>query len=203
LTDTDGRWQSNQDLGGASATIDWTLGRGRLMSATAWRYWNWDPSNDRDFIGLPITTVSAAPSQQRQWTQEVRYAGAFSQRLNIVTGVFAFRQTLDSNPSFKQEQGSAAARVLLAPSAAAATPGLLDGYGFNQFLQFRNTSAAVFGQLEWKVTDRLRVLPGLRLNYDQKNVDFDQQVYGGLQTTDPALVALKQSMLTTPTRPAS
>jgi iron complex outermembrane receptor protein len=195
LTDTDGRWQSNQDLGGASATIDWTLGRGRLTSATAWRYWNWDPSNDRDFIGLPITTVSAAPSQQRQWTQEVRYAGAFSQRLNIVTGVFAFRQTLDSNPSFKQEQGSAAARVLLAPSAAAATPGLLDGYGFNQFLQFRNTSAAVFGQLEWKVTDRLRVLPGLRLNYDQKNVDFDQQVYGGLQTTDPALVALKQSIL--------
>ena len=43
-------------------------------------------------------------------------------------------QALDSNPSFKQEQGSAAARFLLAPSAAAATPGLLDGYGFNQFL---------------------------------------------------------------------
>jgi iron complex outermembrane receptor protein len=139
--------------------------------------------------------VSAAPSQQRQWTQEVRYAGVISQRVNIVTGVFAFRQALDSDPSFQQEQGSAAARVLLAPSAAAATPGLLDGYGFNQFLKFRNTSAAVFGQLEWRVTERLRVLPGLRVNYDQKDVDFDQQVYGGLQTTDPALVALKLSLL--------
>ena len=118
-----------------------------------------------------------------------------SPQLNFVAGVFAFHQALDSNPSFKQEQGSAAARFLLAPTAAAATPGLLDGYGYDQFLTFRNTSAAVFGQLEWAVTDRLRVLPGLRFNYDKKDVDFDQQVYGGLQTTDPALIALQRSVL--------
>src|SRR6185436_5280560 len=30
LTDTDTRWQSNQDLGGASATVDWSVGRGKL-----------------------------------------------------------------------------------------------------------------------------------------------------------------------------
>jgi iron complex outermembrane receptor protein len=195
LTDTDTSWQSNQDLGGGSVNLDWTVGPGRLTSTTAYRYWNWDPSNDRDFIGLPVTSISAAPSKQNQWTQEVRYAGAISSRLNVVTGVFAFSQALDSNPSFKQEQGSAAARFLLAPSAAAATPGLLDGYGFDQYLKFRNVSAAAFGQLEWLVTDRLRILPGLRFNYDQKKVDFDQQVYGGLQTTDPALVALKLSVL--------
>jgi iron complex outermembrane recepter protein len=195
LTDTDTSWQSNQDLGGGSVTVDWTVGPGRVTSATAYRYWQWDPSNDRDFIGLPVTSISAAPSRQHQWTQEVRYAGALSPRLNVVTGIFAFNQALDSNPSFKQEQGSAAARFLLAPTPAAATPGLLDGYGFDQFLSFRNTSAAAFGQIEWLVTDRLRVLPGLRFNYDQKNVDFNQTVYGGLQTTDPALVALKLSVL--------
>ena len=107
-------------LGGASLTVDWNLGPGRLTSTTAWRYWDWNPSNDRDFIGLPVTTVSAAPSKQRQWTQEVRYAGGLTPRLNLVAGAFAFHQTLDSNPSFKQEQGAAAARFLLAPSAAAA-----------------------------------------------------------------------------------
>ena len=195
LTDTDTSWQSNQDLGGGSVTIDWTVGPGRVTSSTAYRYWQWDPSNDRDFIGLPVTSISAAPSKQHQWTQEVRYAGAVSPRLNLVTGIFAFSQALDSNPSFKQEQGSAAARFLLAPSAAAATPGLLDGYGFDQFLRFRNVSAAAFGQLEWLITDRLRVLPGLRFNYDEKDVDFNQTVYGGLQTTDPVLVALKLSVL--------
>ena len=106
-----------------------------------------------------------------------------------------FRQAIDSDPVIKQEQGSAAARFLLAPSAHAATPGLLDGYGFNQYLNYSNVSAALFGQLEWSVTDRLRLLPGLRFNYDQKDVDFDQQVYGGLQTTDPALIALQRSVL--------
>jgi len=195
LTDVDTALRSNQSLGGASVTLDWNLGPGVLTAITAWRYWNWDPSSDRDFIGLPVTSISAAPSKQRQWTQEVRYAGKISPSLNVVVGAFGFRQNLDSNPTFKQEQGSAAARFLLAPTAAAATPGLLDGYGQNQTVDFKNTSAAVFGQLEWFATSRLRFLPGLRLNYDRKDVNFDQTVYGGLQTTDPALIALQRSVL--------
>jgi iron complex outermembrane receptor protein len=142
-----------------------------------------------------VTTVSSGTSKQRQWSEEVRYAGNLSQRLNFVTGAFLFRQGVDSDPVIKQEQGSAAARFLLAPSALAATPGLLDGYGFDQYLKYRNVSAALFGQVEWSVTDRLRLLPGLRFNYDQKAVDFDQQVYGGLQTSDPALIALQRSIL--------
>jgi iron complex outermembrane receptor protein len=195
LTDVDSPLRSFQDLGGSSLSIEAKAGPGRLTSSTGWRYWDWNPSNDRDFIGLPVTTVSAASSKQRQWTQEIRYAGDVSPALNVVVGAFAFRQTIDSDPSFKQEQGAAAARFLLAPTAAAATPGLLDGYGFNQSMQFDNVSAAVFGQLSWSIGDRLRLIPGLRFNYDEKAVDFDQQVYGGLQTTDPALIALQRSVL--------
>ena len=129
--------RSFQDLGGVSVNVDWKVGPGRLTSTTAWRYWNWNPSNDRDFIGLPVTTVSAAPSTQRQWTQEVRYAGDLGKRLSVVAGAFAFSQSLESAPSFKQEQGSAAARFLLAPTPQAATPGLLDGYGFDQYVRVR------------------------------------------------------------------
>ena len=60
LTDVDAPIRSYQDLGGASVSVDWKLGPGRLNSTTAWRYWDWDPSNDRDFIGLPVTTISDA-----------------------------------------------------------------------------------------------------------------------------------------------
>jgi iron complex outermembrane receptor protein len=194
-TDVDSPLRSYQDLGGTSVNVDWRLGTGQVTSTTAWRYWNWNPLSDRDFIGLPVTTISAAPSKQRQWTQEIRYAGTVSPRLSLVVGAFAFRQTIDSDPVFKQEQGSAAARFLLAPSPAAATPGLLDGYGYDQFVDYGNTSAALFGQVAFSLTDRLRVLPGIRFNYDHKDVDFDQQVYGGLQTTDPALFALQHSIL--------
>jgi iron complex outermembrane receptor protein len=195
LTDVDSPLRSYQDLGGTALNLDWRVGPGRLTSTSAWRYWNWDPSSDRDFIGLPVTPVSAAPAPQRQWTQEVRYAANVSPSLNYVVGVFGFYQTIRSNPAFVQEQGAAAARFLLAPSAVAATPGLLDGYGYRQTVHYGNTSAATFGQLEWSVGDRIRLLPGLRLNYDAKNVDFNQQVYGGLQTTDPTLIALQRSVL--------
>jgi iron complex outermembrane receptor protein len=195
VTDVDSPLRSHQDLGGAALNVDWKIGRGVLTSTTGWRYWDWNPSSDRDFIGLPVTTISAAPSKQRQWSEEIRYAAVLSPRVNVVAGGFLFQQTIDSNPTFRQEQGAAAARFLLAPTANAATPGLLDGYGFNQYVKYGNTSAAVFGQLELALSDRLRLLPGMRVNYDQKDVDFDQQIYGGLQTEEPALVALQQSIL--------
>jgi iron complex outermembrane receptor protein len=45
------------------------------------------------------------------------------------------------------------------------------------------------------LTNRLRITPGLRFNNDKKKLDYDQQVYGGLQTSDPALLALQRSVL--------
>ncbi len=195
VTDVDSQIRSYQDLGGMSLNIDRRFAAGQLTSTTAWRYWDWKPSNDRDFVGIPITTVSAAPSYQTQWSQEVRFAGVVSPRVNYVVGSFFFGQDLKSDPSFRQEQGGAAARYLLAPNAAAATPGLLDGYGYDQYLKYTNVSSAAFGQVQWSLNDRLRILPGLRLNFDKKDVDFNQTVYGGLQTSDPALVALQRSVL--------
>ena len=195
LTDTDTPSRSSQDLGGVSLTANWNVGAGTLTSITAYRYWKWAPSSDRDFLGLPITTLSQATSKQTQFSQELRYAGELSKSLSFVVGGFYFDQEIDSDPVQTQEQGSAAARFLLAPSAAAATPGLLDGYGQKTYVQSSFKSAALFGQLEWKVTDRLKLLPGLRLNYDEKSVDYDNQIYGGLQTTNAALIALQRSIL--------
>jgi iron complex outermembrane receptor protein len=193
LSDADTPHRSNQNLGGAALTIERTIGPGRMTSITAWRSWDWDPSSDRDFIGLPVTTISANPSRQRQSTQEVRYAGDLSPTVGFVAGVFGFYQTIRSTG--KQEQGAAAARFLLAPTPLALTPGLLDGYGQTSDIRSTSASAALFGQLEWAVSDRLRLLPGLRLNYDDKTVDFNAEVYGGSQTTDPALIAQQRSIL--------
>lgn len=192
-TDADTAHKSNQDVGGVALTADWSVGSGKLTSISAWRFWEWDPSSDRDFLGLPITTVSANPSRQSQLSQEIRYAGDLLPSLNFVVGAFAFKQVIDSTG--KQEQGAAAARFLLAPGANAATPGLLDGYGQTSDISSTHLSAALFGQLEWSLTDKLRLLPGLRFNYDEKKVDYDAHIYGGLQTTNPALIALQRSIL--------
>ena len=47
LTDVDTALRSFQDLGGSAVNIDWKAGRGVLTSTTGWRFWNWNPSNDR------------------------------------------------------------------------------------------------------------------------------------------------------------
>src|SRR5690606_9994308 len=56
--------------------------------------------------------------------------------------------------------------------------------------------AAVFGQIDWAVTERLHILPGLRYNYDRKKVNYDRRTYGGLQTDDPELLAIKRAIYT-------
>ncbi len=195
VTDADSPWRSNNDFGGISINVDAKIGAGTLTSTTAWRYWNWDPSNDRDFTGLPVLTKSQAPSRHDQWTQEIRYAGNFSSRLSGVIGVFLIDQDLKSAPVQTEESGAAQWRFSQSSTSALwKTPGLLDGYGINTTSRLKTFGGAVFGQLDWAITDKLHVLPGLRFNYDKKDVDYKRETYGGLQTTDPALLALKNGV---------
>lgn len=201
ITDVDSDLQANQELGGASINLNWELGGGTLTSVSAWRFWRWDPSNDRDFIGLPVTTLSQNPSAQDQWSQEFRYASSLTlpelpfsigRNVEYVGGIFAFNQSIDSSGT--QEQGSAASRFLLAPGPNV-TPELLDGLRANDDISLDTTSIAGFGQATWHATERLSFTPGLRLNYDSKSGSFDRRVSGGLQTDDPALKALQDSIL--------
>ena len=195
--DHDTPWRSGQDLGGVSLNVDAKIGGGTLTSTTAWRIWNWDPSNDRDFTGLQALAKSQATSTHQQWTQEVRYAGEFSSKLSGVAGVFLIGQELLTDPFHIEESGNAQWRFSQnTTSNLWKTPGLFDGYGIKTKSNLNTFSAAIFGQLDWKITNKLHLLPGLRYNYDKKKVDYDRQTYGGLQTTDPALIALKKLVYT-------
>ncbi|MRX40964.1 TonB-dependent receptor plug domain-containing protein [Flavobacterium sp. LC2016-23] len=191
--DHDTPWRSGQDMGGISLNIDTKIGSGTLTSTTAWRFWNWDPSNDRDFTGLQVLALSQNPTRQTQFTQEVRYAGQLNSKLSGVVGVFFIDQTSQTNGT--EESGKAQWRFSQSSTSNLwKTPGLFEGYGIKTDARIRASSAAVFGQLDWAVTERLHVLPGLRYNFDKKDADYSRTTYGGLQTTDPALLALKKQV---------
>ncbi|ATL45849.1 TonB-dependent receptor [Chitinophaga caeni] len=195
VIDHDTPWRSDQDFGGASLTINTDIGNGTLTSTSAFRYWNWNPSNDRDFTGLQALALSQAPSKHSQWSQEVRYAGAFSSKLSGVIGVFAIAQNLQTDPYHTEESGKDQWRFSQSTGSELwATPGLLDGYGIKTISELNTFSGAVFGQLDWSITGRLHLLPGIRFNYDKKKVDFNRETYGGAQTDDPELIALKKAV---------
>lgn len=189
--DQDTPWRSNQDMGGLSLNIDTKIGGGTLTSTTAWRFWNWDPSNDRDFTGLQVLAKSQNPTRQTQITQEVRYAGQLTSKITGVAGVFFIDQTSQTNGT--EESGNAQWRFSQSTTSNLwKTPGLFEGYGIKTDARIRASSAAVFGQIDWAITDRLHILPGLRYNFDKKDAHYARTTYGGLQTNDPQLLALKK-----------
>jgi iron complex outermembrane recepter protein len=193
--DADAPFKADQDLGGAAVNVDWRLGSGTLTSTSAWRYWNWQPSNDRDFIGVDALRKSQANSVHNQYSQEFRYAGKLNSRISAVVGVYGIGQQLLSSPNQIEEAGAAQWRFAQnTTSPLWATPGLLDGYGISTTSSLYTFSGAVFGQLDIAVTDKFHVLPGVRYNYDQKSVDFQRTTYGGLQTADTNLIKLKRSV---------
>jgi iron complex outermembrane receptor protein len=191
--DHDTPWRSGNQLGGVSLNVDAKIGSGTLTSTSAWRYWNWDPSNDRDFTGLQALAKSQNPAKHKNWSQEIRYAGDFSSKLSGVAGVFYIDQEVKITGT--EESGSAQWRFSQSSNSPLwQTPGLFEGYGIYTNASIKSQSAAVFGSLDWQITEGLHVLPGVRLNYDKKVVDYNREARGGLQTTDAALIALKNGV---------
>lgn len=195
VIDHDTPWRSNNDLGGVSLNVDAAIGKGTLTSTSAWRYWNWGPSNDRDFTGLQALSLSQAPSRHDQWSQEIRYAGKFNSRLSGVVGVFGLWQDLKTDPYHSEESGIHQWRFIQNnQNPLWQTPGLLDGYGIRTHSRLESLGGAIFGQLDWEIFEKVHFLPGLRWNYNQKRVVYDRITYGGLQTEDPNLLALKNQV---------
>ena len=181
LSDLDSNLNAGNKIGGVSAKIKWDVGPGTLTSVTAWRFWDWKPENDRDFTGLSIVARSQNPSQQDQYSQEFRY-NYESEKIDFVAGLFGFKQRIDTQGT--EQQGSAAAKWSLAPSTsptnAANIPATLAGLTASNTQYLKADSAALFGQLSWKVTDALTIQPGVRLNYDKKS-GFYQRVVTNAQ----------------------
>ncbi len=176
LTDLDAALAARNEIGGASALVEWKLGPGTLTSISSWRYWDWGPKNDRDFTGLPVYTKVNNPTKQEQVSEEFRYNYEADQ-FNFVVGAFGFYQKIRTKGV--QESGTAASAWLLAPTSALSNnPAVLNGLLANNDIRLDNNSFATFGKLNWEVTDRLTISPGLRVNYDTKKGLYNSVVTG-------------------------
>lgn len=191
--DLDTRSKADNELGGASLNIDYKIGNGTLTSTSAWRYWNWVPLNDRDYLGIPAYTISSGNSVHDQWSQEFRYSGDISDKLSAVVGVFGLWQDLKTDPVHTEEAGDALWRFQ--QSKATDTqwgPGLIDRVGIRTNYGIKSTSLAVFGQFDWAITDKIHFLPGLRYNYDKKVANYNRVKYidNDIAYTDAQLAAV-------------
>ena len=118
-----------------------------------------------------------------------------------MVGLFGYKQTVHTDGI--QEQGPAASRWLINPLRRAgrigAAPEVINHLTALNNIDFENISAALFGQLSWRVTDSFRLEPGMRLNYDDKKGSYDSTVINGQGETLP----INPPTRSTPARPPS
>jgi len=208
VTDLDAPLKARNELGGASVLAEWQVGGGTLTSVTAWRYWDWGPRNDRDYTGLPVTPNSNNPTHQNQYTQEIRYDYA-AESYDLVVGIFGFNQGIHTKGV--ESNGPAASRFTLnpgnvavgAPGCATATtlacnPAVLNNLSAANDILLKNTSASLFGKLNYHVTDALTVSPGIRFNYDEKSGYYSSVVTGTASNGTRQLVSFTGPFATDP-----
>ncbi|VWX54319.1 TonB-dependent receptor [Novosphingobium sp. 9U] len=201
LVDIDARVGTDTNEGGVSATADWDLGPATLTSISAWRFWNWDAANDRDYTGVQIQVTQHIPSRQDQYSQELRLASNGDGPFQYVAGLYYFHQKLDGRP--ESIYGAEAAYWLLGPTftsngtTVSVPRNLLDGYGTNGSTHFTTSSYAGFAEVNYKVTPRLTATGGLRYTWEKKYGNYDSPVFGGpaLNGTAAQIAALNAARL--------
>ncbi|HTQ99733.1 MAG TPA: TonB-dependent receptor [Candidatus Acidoferrum sp.] len=190
LTDIDAALGVDTSEGGISLTGDLKTGIGNFTSISAWRFWNWDAANDRDYIGLQIQTLQHIPSRQDQYSQEFRFASKPGV-VDYVAGLYFFTQRISGEPI--TVYGRDATYWLLGPSAL--PDSLLDGYGQDGYTKFTSTSYAGFGEVTWHVNDRFALTGGLRYTSENKDGSYTTTVSGGLNTSVTTQINSKLSIL--------
>ena len=195
LTDIDAPLHVDTQDGGISLTADWDLPRAALTSITAWRYWDWDVANDRDYTGIPIQMVQRIPSRQDQYSQELRVASTGTGRFGFVAGLYFFRQHIGGTPI--SIYGPMAAYWLLDPAnfSVPVPDDLLDGYWQRGVSRFTMQSYAAFGEVNVQFTPRLAGTVGLRYTLEDKWGSYGTEVFGG-----PDLAGLPAATVTELTR---
>jgi iron complex outermembrane receptor protein len=185
--EADGHYQSNMDGYGVSGQIDWDVGAAKLTSITAYRWWDWNPANDGDSTALPVITKAQQANRQRQFSQEIRLASDSDGPIDYVVGAYYFWQVINGKGA--TAYGPAAGLWNLPAVPVAVSNAALNGFEANSTSDPRTRSYALFGQLDWKFTDRLTLTAGLRYTREKKSGTFRQFHVAGidLSTLPPAI----------------
>jgi iron complex outermembrane receptor protein len=166
---------------GVSLQADLELGNQLVTSITAYREYDNNEIRDGDWTSQPYIGVpqlaDVGPQEGTTFTQELRIASIGSNTIDYVAG--AFFSSAKTTRTFTRDVIQCAAATPPAPttltpcsSPLAAPPTFPTGTAFfgSDFTNF-----ALFGQATWNVSDRLRLIGGLRYTIDQLDVFHSRQ----------------------------
>lgn len=175
---------SENDDGGLSVQVDWQTDNFLLTSITAYREFNSLDDIDADFLDIDALE-RVVDAEQTQFSQELRISHQY-ERFSYVAGLYYFQQDLDSvTTTTVGEDTSALVTGLLnfpvPPTAFPAETGGVD------IATQDNKSYAVFGQVDFNLTEDLMLTAGLRWTNEDKDMQnlFTEDASDSLDFTSP------------------
>lgn len=170
---------------GSSNQADWSLGKNKITAITAWRHLIFRPHNDSD--GTPLNIIRAGYDVDvKQYSQELRLASPTGGTFEYQAGFYGLRETVKSNN--RTIFFSDAPLYFLGVNA----PAILNGVEYDQFGRTTVTSAALFGQGTWRLTEKAAIAAGVRLTHETRKASNQGYSFGGVATP---LVAYRAALL--------
>jgi iron complex outermembrane receptor protein len=162
--------------GGISAQADWSFGGGYSLTAiSAYRYWNWNPSNDVDGTALSIITQGRQGDMEKETSQELRITSPTGGAVDFTGGLYYFWES--DVGSGRTSYGTDAPIWLLGvnnPLFQAA----LNGFDIVSHSSPIVNSYAGYGQATWHIIPNLDFTGGFRFTYETKTGAYSQNSYG-------------------------
>ena len=151
---TDQRNSTERDMVGTDLTIDYTLDSGHVLtSITAWRDVEITVFSDIDQTPVDILRSGPFTDNAEQFTQEFRIASPGGETFDYVLGAYYYKQEAD-----------ALRRIYAGGTPLFFTDGPID-----------TDAIALFGNVDFNVSDALTITAGLRYTDEEKTGDYTQR----------------------------
>jgi len=161
--------RDNTEFSGTALHLNYQLDSGvQLVSITSKRDAEFSLIGDDDMLPARIQTTFFDENND-QFTQEVRLQSADDSEIKWLAGVYYFQADRDTGRYARFDEDLY--NVLIPPLAPFAAA--LSGQGAVPSL-LEHESLALFGQMEWAMTDALSMTVGFRYTEDEKSVDWRQ-----------------------------
>ena len=162
-------------MGGGSADLQWHLGDYQLRSITAFRNLYFDARNDEGTV-FDISTQGGGGIRYAQWSEELRLNSPVGGAVDYQTGFYIIRNhhAVDSKVGFGSDAGAwfasdAAYKTLDADGAGRNL--LSDSLAYvrtNGTADNRSLAPALYGQLNWHLSDPLTLTVGGRVTHEHR-----------------------------------
>jgi len=188
IVDTDSRQFDATHQFLVSGRGDWTFGGGyTLTSISAYQGWSFRPTNDSDFVALPVATNTNFIDRVSQESEELRLSSPDGGSVDWVTGLYYFHQAVSGLSDTMNQRDAWAFNSTLAGLAngtatrTASLSSMLNGLDDVSLEDPSTQSYAAFAQADWHIGEDWTLTGGIRETYENKTQSIDSFATGNSQ----------------------